>query len=145
VSSAAKAPASPDLIRTENEKPGTQDWMLSKTGVDPHTKHRCPWIEGYCSRTSIRAGERLSIMVSTNPASPFVIDIYRLGYYGGKGGRHMRQFGPIAGTVQPDPEIGHERLRECAWQPSVEFAIPNDWPSGVYVGKLTAEREKWQS
>ena len=25
-------------------------------------------------------------MVSTNPPSPFVIDVYRLGYYGGKGG-----------------------------------------------------------
>ena len=27
----------------------------------------------------------------------------------------------------------------------MEFAIPNDWPSGVYVGMLTAERDGWQS
>src|SRR6516165_10619194 len=72
-------PSSPrrDLIRAENEKPGTKDWMLQNTQVDPKTKYRCPWIEGYCSRTSVRAGDRLDIMVSTNPASKFVIDIYR--------------------------------------------------------------------
>jgi hypothetical protein len=78
----------PDLIRIENEKLGTADWMLSNTRVAPETKYRCPWVEGYCSRTSIRARESLAIMVSTNPPSPFVIDVYRLGYYGGKGGRH---------------------------------------------------------
>jgi hypothetical protein len=134
-----------DLIPTENEKPGTTEWMLTKTRVDPKTKYRCPWIEGYCSRTSVRAGESLEIMVSTNPPSPYVIDLYRLGYYGGKGGRHLEQLGPFKGTVQPDPEVGEERLRECRWEPATKVVIPRDWPSGVYVGKLTAEREKLQS
>src|SRR5688572_19323382 len=55
------ASASPDLIRAENAKPGTTDWMLTNTRIDPKTKHRCPWIEGYCSRTSVKAGEKLSI------------------------------------------------------------------------------------
>jgi hypothetical protein len=134
-----------DLIRHENEKPGTTSWLLENTRVDPPTKYRCPWIEGYVSHTSIRAGEKLSIFVSTNPPSPFVIDIYRLGYYGGKGGRHLLQLGPFQGKVQPDPEVGVERLRECQWEPCTTLTIPNDWPSGVYLGKLTAEREKLQS
>ncbi|HZP81059.1 MAG TPA: N,N-dimethylformamidase beta subunit family domain-containing protein [Chthonomonadaceae bacterium] len=140
-----KTPAQPDLIRAENAKPGTTDWMLTNTRVDPATKYRCPWIEGYCSRTSVRAGETIEIMVSTNPASPFVLDLYRLGYYGGKGGRHLAQLGPFSGKPQPDPEIGVERLRECHWEPATRLTIPNDWPSGVYLGKLTAEREKLQS
>lgn len=139
------ASASPDLIRAENAKPGTTDWMLTNTRIDPKTKHRCPWIEGYCSRTSVKAGEKLSIMVSTNPASSFKIDVYRLGYYGGKGGRHVQQLGPFQGKVQPDPDIGFEQLRECQWEPAVELTIPADWPSGVYLGKLTAEREGLQS
>src|SRR5690349_12474501 len=42
-----------DLIRAENEKAGTTDWMLKNTRVDPKTKYRCPWIEGYCSHTSL--------------------------------------------------------------------------------------------
>ena len=75
--------ASPGLIRAENEKTGTTDWLLTSTRVDPKTRWRCPWIEGYCSHTSIRAGERLDIMVSSNPPTAFVIDLYRLGYYGG--------------------------------------------------------------
>src|SRR5689334_15286852 len=86
---AAPTPPRRDLIRTENDRPGTSDWLLRNTRVDPKTKYRCPWIEGYCSHTSLRAGETLSIMVSTNPPSSFVIDLYRLGYYQGKGGRHL--------------------------------------------------------
>jgi hypothetical protein len=142
---AAGTSARGDLIRTENEKPGTTDWLLQKTRVDPKAKYRCPWIEGYCSHTSIRAGQTLAIMVSTNPASPFVIDLYRLGYYGGKGGRHVGRLGPFKGAVQPDPDIGDQRLRECKWEPAALVSIPADWPSGVYLGKLTAEREGLQS
>ncbi len=134
-----------DLIRSENEKPGTTDWLLRNTRVDPKTKFRCPWIEGYCSHTSVRAGDPLAIMVSTNPPSPFVIDVYRLGYYQAKGGRHLVRLGPFKGQVQPDPAVGQERLRECRWEPVTKLVIPRDWPSGVYLGKLTAEKEKLQS
>jgi len=139
------SPRNRDLIRTENEKPGTADWLLTNTRVDPKTRYRCPWIEGYCSRTSLRPGEELSIMVCTNPPSSFVIDIYRLGYYSGKGARQLQRMGPFHGQVQPDPPIGQERLRECKWEPATKFTIPNDWPSGVYLGKLTAEKEQLQS
>src|SRR6476620_7526245 len=66
-----------DLIRAENERPGTIDWLLTKTRVDPKTEYRCPWIEGYCSRTSVRAGESIGFHVSSNPPSPFTLDIYR--------------------------------------------------------------------
>ena len=89
-----QASATPDLIRTENQKPGTTDWLLANTRVDPPTQYRCPWIEGYCSRTSVRAGETIEFKVSTNPASSYTIDLYRLGYYGGKGGRHIYRLGP---------------------------------------------------
>jgi hypothetical protein len=138
-------PARRDSIRAENDKPGTTDWMLTNTRVDPKTKYRCPWIEGYCSHTSLRAGEELIIWVSTQPESPYVIDLYRLGYYGGKGGRHLMQFGPFQGRVQPEPKVGEERLRACAWEGGQRLTIPADWPSGVYFGKLTAEKEKLQS
>ena len=120
-----------DLIRAENDKPGTTDWMLTNTRIDPKSKYRCPWVEGYCSHTSLRAGDTLAIMVSTNPPSPFVIDVYRLGYYGGKGGRHVDRLGPFKGKVQPEAEIGEERLRECRWEPATKLTIPKDWPSGV--------------
>jgi hypothetical protein len=137
--------AQPDLIRRENAQPGTRDWLLRNTRIDPVTKFRCPWIEGYCSRTSVRAGENLSFFVSTNPPSPFTLDIYRLGFYGGTGARHLQRLGPFAGIIQADPPIGPKRLRECQWEPCATIAIPKDWVSGVYLGKLTAEREGLQS
>ena len=87
--------------------------MLTNTRIDPATKYRCPWIEGYCSRTSVRAGEQITFYVSTNPASSFRLDIYRSGFYAGAGGRHVLTLGPFDGTVQPDPSIGERRMRDC--------------------------------
>ncbi len=135
----------PDLVRRENAKSGTRDWLLKKTGIDPTTKYRCPWIEGYCSRTSVRVGETISFHVSTNPPSTFTLDIFRMGYYGGTGGRHLLTLGPLRGSTQPDPPVGTNRLRECQWEPSARLKIPRDWLSGIYLGKLTAERDGWQS
>ena len=135
----------PDLIRTENAREGTNDWLLTNTRIDPATRYRCPWIEGYCSRTSVRPGETISFHVNTNPASRFRLDIYRMGYYGGKGGRHMMSLGNFPGMAQPEPEIGLRRLRECKWEPCATITIPKDWVSGVYLGKLEEEREGLQS
>ena len=139
------SPADPDRIRGENEHPGTREWMTTNVRVDPKTKYRSPWIEGYVSQTSVRAGETITIHVSTNPPSPFAIEFYRLGFYQGHGGRLMLKTGPFNGAVQPDPPLGPKRLRECAWAPSMSLTIPADWTSGVYLGKLTAEREGLQS
>jgi len=134
-----------DPVRRENEKRGTRDWLLTKTRIDPATKYRCPWIEGYCSRTSVRAGETITFHVSTNPPSSFTLDIYRTGYYGGSGARLMTRLGPFKGATQPDPPIGQKRVRDCQWEPCTSLKIPANWLSGVYVGKLTAEVEGWQS
>ena len=142
---AARFSRQPEALRLENAKPGSRDWLLTKTKIDPATKYRCPWIEGYCSRTSVRAGESLQLFVSTNPASPFRIDLYRMGYYGGDGARQVAALGPFQGRVQSDPAIGPRRLRECQWEPSTSLTVPADWPSGIYLGKLTAERDGWQS
>jgi len=130
-----------NLIQLENARPGTKDWMITNTYIDPDTWWRSPRIEGYCSEPSVRAGETLKIMVSTNPASEFSLEIYRTGYYGGKGGRLMKTFESLQGKTQPDPPVGENRLRECKWEPSVEFEIPDDWVSGVYLGKLTAKKD----
>jgi len=137
---AAAALTGDNRIRKENAKPGTRDWMLTNTYIDPDTWWRSPRIEGYCSEMSVSAGDTLKIMVSTNPVSEFSLEIFRTGYYGGTGGRSMKKFDSIQGKTQADPPIGENRLRECKWEPSVEFEIPDDWLSGVYLGKLTAKK-----
>ncbi len=151
VSSPRSSSLGRDLILRENQKPGTRDWQLTKTRqlpgmINPNlTNGRCPWIEGYCSANSIRAGEKLQIMVSTVPASAFKLEIFRTGYYNGDGARLVKRFDSLKGVPQPDPPIGENYLRECNWEPSVEFEIPEDWLSGVYLGKLTEETSGIQS
>lgn len=60
-----------------------------------------------------------------------------MGYYGGKGGRLMRSMGPLQGVTQPDPVVDGNLL-ECRWSKSVSLQIPDDWISGVYLGKLSS-------
>jgi hypothetical protein len=135
----------PELIRTENQHEGATDWQLTYTRVDPKTRWRSRLIEGYASKQSVRAGEAIDFFVSTDPASPFVIDLYRLGYYQGRGGRHLRRLGPFDGKAQATPPVGEQRLRECSWDACTHFTVPADWVSGVYLGKLSSTRHRYQS
>ncbi|MBI2687950.1 MAG: hypothetical protein HYX27_16700 [Acidobacteria bacterium] len=140
----------PDLIATENRRPGTNTWQLTKVWPNKGKGFRSGLIEGYCGRQSVYPGDELTIHVSTNPSRRFTIDIYRMGYYGGSGARHITQIGPLQGKVQDDPPIGPNRLRECRWEPVTSLKIPAAWPSGVYLGKLACIPESglehpWQS
>lgn len=138
------------LIEEENRKPGTVEWQLQYTGFDtPVTMASYPLvryirsitIEGYVSKTSVLPGESIDFKVSMDPPGRFVIDLYRMGYYGGTGGRHMARLGSFEGKPQPVPMMTIERLRECNWEACTTFTIPEDWPSGVYLGKLSCDKE----
>jgi hypothetical protein len=126
-----------DLIRRENAKPGSRDWQLTRVKLDSVDGVRSSLVEGYCSKQSVMAGESIDIMVSTNPARPFQIEIFRTGYYGGRGARLMTTLGPFEGQPQPTPEIGPKNLHECRWKVATSLKIPADWLSGVYLGRLT--------
>jgi hypothetical protein len=145
----ATAAADDSLIRRENVKPGARDWQLTRVRLDKTGGIRSPAIEGYCSRQSVLAGERLDIFVSCRPASRFTIEIFRTGYYGGAGARLMSTLGPLQGESQPEPPMGDARLHECRWMPSASVTIPAEWPSGVYLGRLTTVPDVkgpyWQS
>ena len=134
-----------DLIRRENEKPGTTEWQLTYCRQAAGNKYRSRLIEGFCSRTSLRAGESIDIFVSAEQATPVSIDIYRMGYYGGTGGRWITRLGPFDVTPQPEPPPGEHRVRECQWQRTAQLTIPADWISGVYLGKLSCAKHRYQS
>ncbi|MCA9082255.1 MAG: hypothetical protein KDA58_16955, partial [Planctomycetaceae bacterium] len=135
-------------IERENRLPGARDWQLTRVRVDA-AGFRSPWIEGYCSRQSVGAGETIDIKVSTNPPLPFQIEFFRMGYYGGRGARLMQTVGPLQGITQPTPSPGEKNLHECRWETSHSLTIPDDWLSGVYLGRLTTlpgdEAPYWQS
>src|SRR5690349_2939416 len=84
-----------NLLREENRKPGAADWQLTRVRIDKPGGYRSPWIEGYCSQQSVKAGDKLDIMVSTNPPARFQIEIFRTGYYGGRGARLLKTLGPL--------------------------------------------------
>ncbi|HAA74874.1 TPA: hypothetical protein DCE37_07135 [Candidatus Latescibacteria bacterium] len=94
-------------------------------------------VEGYASNTSCYPGESLDRYLSLDPEGQVAIDIYRLGYYDGSGGRHVGSIGPFEVATQPVPNVSIERLRECAWGKTTTFQVPEDWTSGVYLAKLT--------
>ena len=57
----------------------------------------------------------------------------------------MTRLGPFEGKSQPTPPVGDERLRECQWETCTTLEIPKDWLSGVYLGKLSATKHRYQS
>ena len=78
-----------NLITTENAREGSRDWQLTRMRLDKNEGFRSPLIEGYCSRQSVRIGEVLDIFVSTKPTARFKIEIFRTGYYDGRGARFV--------------------------------------------------------
>jgi len=146
----AYSSAEMNLIQQENARPGSNDWQLTRMKLDKSGGFRSPVIEGYASRQSVKAGEIIDFKVSTRPVSRFKIEIFRTGYYAGKGARLMMELGPLEGTEQAVPEIGERRLRECHWTTTTSLQIPADWLSGVYLARLTtlptsADEPYWQS
>lgn len=132
-------------IAIENAKPGTADWQLTYVRPEKTGVWRTKYVEGYCNRTSVSAGETIAFHLSADPAAAVTIDIYRMGYYQGLGARHMQRIGPIDVKSQPIPKPAENRLRECNWPVATELKIPADWLSGVYLGKLSNAANRYQS
>jgi hypothetical protein len=125
-------------IVEENQRPGTTDWLLTNPADNRE-------IEGYASWTSVDRGSAIRVLVNTLDPS-YQLEVFRVGWYGGAGGR--RVFGPITlgGTQQvtpaPDPVTG---LIECDWNNGFTLNTDRDWTTGVYLVKLTASASGKQS
>ncbi|MGI9470059.1 MAG: N,N-dimethylformamidase beta subunit family domain-containing protein [Rubripirellula sp.] len=149
-----------NLIISENAQNGATDWQLTRARPDaksadsnvpkPKSNIRCSAIEGYCSRQSVGVGESIDLFVSTARDTTYKIEIFRTGYYNGRGARLMRTIASLDGKTQSTPAQGVKHLRECEWEPAVTLTIPEDWVSGVYLGRLTTDSDRsghgyWQS
>lgn len=99
---------SPNPIQVENQKPGTSAWQI---GLAPYVNSNDTdqWIRGYASAVSINKGATITFNITVNPYNwkpgtapvPYTIDVYRIGWYGGRGGRLMKHLGPFPGKQQP--------------------------------------------
>ncbi|WP_276750282.1 N,N-dimethylformamidase beta subunit family domain-containing protein [Chlorogloeopsis fritschii] len=131
-------------IVVENIKPGTTNWQLT----NPATRRE---IEGYASLTSINRGEKIKFFVNTKEPS-YTIEIYRMGWYGGAGGRQMAPAIARKAIRQPPPIVDKATgLIECNWLDPYVLKIPASqtdptiWASGIYLAKLTASISGKQS
>jgi TAT (twin-arginine translocation) pathway signal sequence len=140
----AKPKNKASLIEIENSKTGTQNWQNS----DPAENNE---VSGYASATSVSHGGNIDLFIHCIDSS-FTLNIYRLGWYNGAGGREMQPGITLPGNVQavplPDPQTG---MVECNWVNPHRLNIPSNrldetaWVTGVYVAKITANTSNKQS
>ncbi|HVJ89736.1 MAG TPA: N,N-dimethylformamidase beta subunit family domain-containing protein, partial [Labilithrix sp.] len=131
----AGPPANP--VEGENQLPGTTEWMLG----NPATQRE---IEGYASATSVPIGGTIQLFVNTASAR-YTIEVYRLGWYGGLGGRRVLDAVERDGHVQVTPSPDPDGLIECSWTDPYELAVPSSWVTGAYVAKLKTKDTNKQS
>jgi len=131
VSSSAAGPRL-NPIQLENAQPGTNMWRVPQAGSA---------IDGYTSEVRVAPGDTLHLHVSTTPAAQYRVEIYRLGWYGGLGGRLMAcvpadcssEPGRPQATPAPDPATG---FLQAGWPVTDEIAVPPTWVSGYYLAVL---------
>lgn len=134
----------PNPVVIENMQPGSDRWNVPWTGFNKGDDIQLQ-IKGYAGSESVAPGGIVPLKVTVNPAQSYTVDVLRLGYYQGLGGRLMEHLGPFAGVPQPKCGIVHKtRMNVCAWNTSVALYIPQNWISGVYVAVLS-NASKFQS
>src|SRR5207248_316589 len=102
-------------------------------------------VKGYASATSVNKGDSIAFNISVNPPQAVTLTVYRLGWYGGSGGRLVTTLGPFNGITQPPcPEDVTTGLIECHWSSTTTLTVPDTWTSGIFVGVLSAA-DKFQN
>ena len=126
-------------VQVENDLTGGGGWELGR-GSSSATSAA---IEGYASASSASPGETIDFHVSTAGAASYRIEIHRLGWYGGEGGRrHLCLPDPDcvtdkAGVEQPAPPEPDENGKvEAGWTATDSLTVPDGWVSGYYIAQL---------
>jgi len=124
-------------IVSENLQPGTDAWQIPSAGasVADDTLNQ---IKGYASTASVNKGQSVTFYVTVNPAQSFTLDVYRMGWYGGWGGRLMQHVDPLPAVQQPACPADASGMIACNWAPSYTLPIPTTWTDGVYMVVLTS-------
>jgi hypothetical protein len=126
------------VIQAENQKPGTINWRVGKTGPQGA-------LQGYASAPSVQRGEHVTLYVSTTTPG-FQVEAYRMGWYQGLGARLVWTSPPVVGQEQSAPTvIAATNTAEARWQPTLDVAIDDQWVPGDYLLKLVATtgEQRW--
>ncbi len=123
-------------IAAENRNRGSTAWRLPDPSADVGgVAHGS--VTGYVAAQAISPGRTERIYVSAPGARHVRITIFRMGWYGGTGGREVLVSRSL--RVVGQPRCAHRfttGLTECRWHPTLSFRIPSALPSGIYIAKL---------
>ena len=121
-------------IVCENSRPGNPASEWDITGAGDLS------IQGFTTDISVNRGESVTFKIDTD-AADYVLDIYRMGYYGGMGARKVASVQPSASLPQNQPaclEDVDTGLIDCGkWAVSASWPVPADATSGIYFAKVT--------
>ncbi len=128
----------PPSIASENRAQGTAAWRLPGparlVGGEAHGP-----IAGYVAEQAIAPGQTQRVYVNAPGASWVKLAVYRIGWYGGEGGRLVLRSVRLPARAQPPcTHSSRTGLTECNWHPTLSFAIPPALVSGVYIVQLNA-------
>jgi hypothetical protein len=132
-----KAPA--NRIVAENCKAGNPptEWDINGSGDER--------IQGFGTDISVNVGQSIAFKIKSD-SRVYRIDIYRIGYYGGMGARHVETIKPSVPLPQSQPECltdQQTRLYDCGnWRVSATWRVPADAVSGVYIARLVREDQE---
>src|SRR5712691_12912689 len=92
----ARACGTGNAVKLENCFPGAGGWKLVSS--DPVS---AGGIEGFATAASINKGGTLGLKINGAAGATIRAEIYRMGYYGSKGGRLISTIRAIPGVAQP--------------------------------------------
>ncbi|MFV0429702.1 MAG: DUF4082 domain-containing protein [Arachnia sp.] len=121
-------------VAAENALPGTPRDQWSSGNADD-------LIAGYTTQYSVLPGQSVHFKVDTASAD-YTIRIFRLGWYGGDGARHLADVTPSVTLPQTQPGPATDAATGLndfgTWAESASWTVPSDALSGVYYALFSA-------
>ena len=126
-------PVTGNAIACENLQTGTlkSEWDVGNGDTD---------IEGFTTDISTNVGGTVSFKIHS-PAA-YTVEIFRMGYYGGRGARRITTFTPNPAVAQANESVAclnklDTGLIDCGtWGVSATWAVPATAVSGIYFARI---------
>jgi len=116
-------------ISQENTKPGGAGWQPPST-IAP------PLVQGFAQYTSAACGGNVGLYLGTQSATPVSvhIEVWRLGYYQGSGGRLVWTSPTLSVSAPPVWENVNPTTHEVTarWPRTATLTVPHNWTRGIY-------------